>query len=322
MKLKIFLKMPRCLEYGVILPRLQWTHFRYKCTGRFQNGLEYLAVYPDAILVDPELAKRTAVTLENLILKYGQEEGKSRWERYKQRQAESNSFEYKQKKYGWTEEEVKLFNQSRATTIENLVKRHGKEIGLAIWQQYCDRQAYTNTLDYFIEREGSSKAGLKKYEEVNKEKSNPHNTEWLAEHYNITIEEALELRAKRGNAYFVSNGEKNFVDRLEIALGENLPYTYKTKQFCVWSEELHKPFFYDIVDTKRMKAVEYNGDYYHASPNKYVAEDVIHEIGKTAKQIWNEDLIKLQTIKDRGFEVLVVWESKLDAEEVINWLKK
>lgn len=92
--------MPKCLECGVDLPRLQWTHFKYKCTGRFNNSKEYIVAYPNAILVDPELAKRTAVTLENLILKYGSEKGTNRWKHYLEKQATSNSFKYKKEKHG------------------------------------------------------------------------------------------------------------------------------------------------------------------------------------------------------------------------------
>ena len=59
--------MPKCLECGFEASRLQWTHFKYKCTGRFSNGREYKKVYPSALLVDKELAKNTAITKNNLI---------------------------------------------------------------------------------------------------------------------------------------------------------------------------------------------------------------------------------------------------------------
>lgn len=50
--------MPKCLECGFESSRLQWTHFRYKCTGRFKNGTEYKKAYPNALLVDEEIAKK------------------------------------------------------------------------------------------------------------------------------------------------------------------------------------------------------------------------------------------------------------------------
>ena len=33
--------MIKCLECGFESSRLQWTHFKFNCTGRFNNGTEY-----------------------------------------------------------------------------------------------------------------------------------------------------------------------------------------------------------------------------------------------------------------------------------------
>jgi beta-mannanase len=50
--------MPKCLECGVEAQRLQWTHFKYKCTGKFKNGKEYQAAYPGSKVVDEELSQK------------------------------------------------------------------------------------------------------------------------------------------------------------------------------------------------------------------------------------------------------------------------
>ena len=65
------------------------------------------------------------VTLEKLIITYGINEGKIRWEIYKQKQAYTNSFEYKNKKYGMTEEQFKNYNKNRSSTLELMCKRYG-----------------------------------------------------------------------------------------------------------------------------------------------------------------------------------------------------
>jgi hypothetical protein len=109
--------MPKCLECGFEAPRLQWTHFRYKCTGRFQNGREYMKAFPGAKVVDDDLAKRTAVTESNLIQKYGKEEGQRRWDEYKAKQALSNTLEYKAEKYGWCKDDFDTYNQTPSVHI-------------------------------------------------------------------------------------------------------------------------------------------------------------------------------------------------------------
>lgn len=70
-----------------------------------------------------------AVTLENLVRKYGEEEGNKKWDNYCKKQAETNTFEYKKEKYGWTKEQFDKYNASRAVTQENLIKRWGEEEG-------------------------------------------------------------------------------------------------------------------------------------------------------------------------------------------------
>jgi hypothetical protein len=51
--------------------------------------------------VAKEFTKRIAITLENLVKKYGEEDGERRWENYKRLQSETNTFDYKKQKYGW-----------------------------------------------------------------------------------------------------------------------------------------------------------------------------------------------------------------------------
>jgi G:T-mismatch repair DNA endonuclease (very short patch repair protein) len=70
-------------------------------------------------------------------------------------------------------------------------------------------------------------------------------------------------------------------------------------------------YLYDYVYDN--KIIEYNGDQYHANPNKYGPDDMSHPYrkgkGYTAKDIWEKDKKKIDFAKSRGYEVLVVWDS-------------
>jgi len=297
--------MPKCLECGFEAPRLQWTHFKYNCTGRFANGREYKKVYPEAKLVDDALAKNTAVTESNLIKKHGVEEGKLRWQAYKQKQAYSNSYEYKKEKYGWTDKDFEDFNKSRAVTLKNLIKKHGEAEGTIRWQNYCERQAYTNTIDYFVEKYGKEQ-GTKKYKEICKEKS--HSIENICKRYNCDTETAVIILQERVHTTnYVSNTEKFFVDELEKYLGFSLDYSCNTKQYCVYGH--NKANFYDIVHNN--KAIEYNGDYWHCNP-KFFVENYYHSVvNKVASDIWKEDSQKIKLLlSERNIKCLVIWESE------------
>lgn len=299
--------MVKCLECGLDLPRLQWTHFKYNCTGKFNNGSEYKKAYPDAKLVDETVAKSTAITLDNLIRKYGKEEGQKRWDIYRKKQAYSNTLEYKEKKYGWDTKKFNDYNSSRAVTLENLVKRYGEVKGTEKWKSYCEKQRYTNTLEYFEKKYGNE--GIQKFQDYNLQKGKSSNPFFIMKKYKISFNEALSLLSKRNTPKFVSENEKLFIEYIEKKHNKEFKYTYKTKQFCIWSDELNSPLFYDAVDTDLMIAYEYNGDYWHCNPNIYAPNFFNSKVGKTAQEIWKRDQIKNNLILKRGFRLHVIWES-------------
>ena len=111
------------------------------------------------------------VTKEKMIIKHGLEEGIKKWDNYCNKQAETNSLEYKSKKYGMSVDEFKEYNSSRSVTKENLIKRHGIELGTEKWNAYVERQSYAGCkLEYFIEKYGETD-GTIKYKEINKQKA-------------------------------------------------------------------------------------------------------------------------------------------------------
>jgi hypothetical protein len=314
--------MPKCLECGVEAPRLQWTHFKYNCTGKFSNGREYRKVYPHAILVDPDLCKRTAVTLDNFILKYGVNQGTTAWETYRKKQAISNTLEYKQTTHGWTKEEFDDFNKSRSVTLANLIKRHGEVLGTEKWIAYCERQAYTNTEQYFIEKYGDIE-GRTKYQQICFLKS--HSVESIMQRNNCSEEDAIQHYSNFNHrpTQFSSQLELLIVDAIEQKLGTTLRHTAKTKQYCINVNK--KIYMYDIVHNNR--AIEINGDYWHCNPALYTKNYFNQITGITAYETWQNDHIKLQHLLDyRQIPTLVLWESDYYAnptqkiEECITWL--
>lgn len=317
--------MIKCLACGFETERLQWTHFKYKCTGKFSSIKDYLKHYPNALVVDPELVKKTKITLENFINKYGEIEGKTKWNLYREKQAESNTFEYKQRKYGWTKDQFDQYNLSRSQTLENMVERHGEIVGSKKWIEYCERQAFTNTLEYFIEKYGEIE-GILKYQEINIQKSSSVNPLLLSEKLKISVESALEVilsREKRNGSIWGSLLEQEFTRNLENALNEKLEYTTFTKPFGKWINELNSYVIYDIKHKNCI--IEFNGDYWHANPNFYHSNAIIR--GKLASEIVNRDKIKMQAAENFGFRQMTVWEfdykqnKQQTIDKVIKWMQ-
>ena len=314
--------MIKCKECGFESDRLQWTHFRYNCTGRFKNGREYRSAYPGALLVDPELSKKTAITLENFIKKYGEVEGKNKWNTYREKQAISNSLEYKKEKHGWTSDQFDAFNKSRAVTLENMIIKHGETKGIELWSQYCDRQKYTKTKEYFISNYGEVN-GLQKYLEINRKKSEPHDPKLLSEKLGISIDQAVDVIANRGSYKYTSLLEQEFINLLELRIGP-LDHTSLKLPFGRWIDSISKYVVYDIKHKDCI--IEFNGDYWHANPKIYNKTDLIR--GTPASDIWKKDSIKINEATKLGYRTLIVWESdfiknkQAIVEETAKWILK
>lgn len=102
--------------------------------------------------------KKYSWTKEKAIKKYGEEKGIEVWNEYIDKQAKSNTYEYKKEKYGWSKEEFDEYNESRAVTLKNLKRRHGEELGEKMWNSYVSKQSETKSLKWMIEKYGEEKA--------------------------------------------------------------------------------------------------------------------------------------------------------------------
>lgn len=74
---------------------------------------------------------------------------------------------------------------------------------------------------------------------------------------------------------------------------------------------------------KTSKGIEFHGDMFHGNPNKYKTNDYPHPFRKTitAQEMWNKDKRKLDVATEKGFEVLIIWDSEYrwgNKQEIIN----
>lgn len=69
---------------------------------------------------------------------------------------------------------------------------------------------------------------------------------------------------------------------------------------------------YDYTNLDKRKIIEFNGDVYHGNPKKFKADDKPHPYLKhlTAKDLWDMDEYKKELAEEKGFKVLVIWESE------------
>lgn len=104
---------------------------------------------------------------------------------------------------------------------------------------------------------------------------------------------------------------------------KNVYFATKNKEYYISKMDIGF-FVYDFTDLNSMKIIEFNGDIYHANPSKYKESDYIHpfykENGPSAKEMWDRDKIKIDVAKERGFDVMTIWESdyKKNPEITVN----
>lgn len=226
-----------------------------------------------------EIKEKVCLRTEEFYIKrFGKDEGLKRWNAYRDKQSYSNTFEYKQEKYGWDKEQFNRYNKSRAVTLDNLIKRHGDIKGHIIWEKYIKQQRYTTTKEYFVKTYGED-YGLKKWEAFDK-----------AHHMfrkSSDISQELFYQIKRlfpeNDIYFDDyNGE------------------YRVGPYSV-----------DYIDHTLKIVIEFYGDYWHMNPVQYESNSYNKRRKMFAKDIWSRDNERIEdilSILGPNYKLYVVWE--------------
>lgn len=123
-----------------------------------------------------------------------------------------------------------------------------------------------------------------------------------------------------------SRGEMDLFENLLVFLDEyKEKIRYGKNQFFRYFPKIGKTFSYDFVFGK--KIIEFNGDYWHCNP-KFYNKNYYHKyLQMFAEEIWKKDELRIMSILEEGFEVLVVWESEYNKnreqiiEKCLNFLK-
>ena len=255
---------------------------------------------------------KSKVTKYRLFLLHGKDNYLKVFQDYCSKQSIKNTFEYKQKKYGWSKEQFDNYNQKRAVTLDNFIIRYGEEEGTKKFDEYRNKQRYLGCkLEYFIDKYGEEE-GTKKYNEINKRKR-------------LTLDNFIRKYGeyegtKKFDEYIQKKNysSSHLADELFNYIYENIDtedkfHAYFLKlntEFGKYDKELKKYYKYDFVLTNKKICIEFNGDYWHANPLLYKPNDIIRLKGgsKKAVEIWINDLRKKKIIENDGYKVYYIWE--------------
>jgi len=287
--------------------------------SRMPGTYEYFLIYKkqnneDAIKNATEAKKQTAVTLKNMITRYGETEGKIRFESYCEKQRYKNTYISKKEKYGWDKATFDEFNKSRSVTISNMIRKHGVNDGYRKYNDYCEKQKNTKSLDYLISKHGEIE-GIKKFNEINALKSHSLQSYIIRNNGDIIVaREKYNHFWKNKNVSYSSESSTVFFRNLVIYCGLDITQ-------CYYADSIHNKKEYGINLGERYifvdffynnKVIEFNGDYWHANPKYFNASDVIKypNGSKKVADIWECDKSRREKIMEtRKFVVMDIWQN-------------
>ena len=247
---------------------------------------------------------KTGPTKEKMIKKYGEIEGLKRWDFYRQKQAYSNSLEYKKINHGWSENKFKNFNKSRGITLNNLIKKYGIENGNKKCEIYLFKQKTTKSFPYMVK-----KYGLKKAKEINLAKA------LTLKNFTKRLGKNKGLKAYEKYIQKIKSPYSNISQKLFREIDEYLKkyktyFATKNTEFAVNTTKGYKKLDYFIKDLNI--CIEFNGDLFHGNPIYFKKYDHPHPFNPnlTAQEIWNMDSIRYKTLlKEHHIKTIVIWES-------------
>jgi len=241
--------------------------------------------------------QKSAQTLENFILRYGDKLGKEKFKIFN----ENNRISYRSinqliNRRGLTEEEAKKIVKSIQIRDEKFyIKKYGKELGQQKFEETNKKRAFANTKQYYIEKYGDD--GIEMYEKILKKRIYTLSKEYYIEKYGDKkgIEVYLNNKIKNRDQY---NGDSKiqlkFAQQLYNALPEHIqnqfigPPITQSKIIYINSEDI-KISIPDILIQNII--IEFDGNYWHTLPDIIV-----------------RDLLKTKILTEKGYNIIRVNE--------------
>lgn len=185
---------------------------------------------------------------------------------------------------------LKIFDDKRKKTY---LERYGVE------NPFTKATCLKNLNDLYIKRYG---IGLKEYKSLKsksvwKKKTPEQKENWLK---NSILSDKSKKECLHTLGCNQSSKPEILIGKLLLDEGFNITSQFRVGRYA---------FDYALTDFNIL--IEFNGDLFHANPEKYLEDDYIPLVKKTAKDIWDKDFIKTQQAISRGYSIIVIWENEI-----------
>ena len=185
----------------------------------------------------------------------------------------------------------KTIEKTKNTVINNCTLEYYLNRGMSEQEakaSLAERQA-TCRLDKFIKRYGEAE-GLNR---------------WLQRQSKWKSSLQQSFIKQRGIKYII---QSNFAIEIILNICHKLKIEVPESELPLHTEDNKITFLYDF--NYNDKIIEFNGDFWHANPNKYSAEWINPSSKQSAKEIWERETLKRKTAENQGYKILYIWESE------------
>jgi hypothetical protein len=215
-------------------------------------------------------------------------------------------------RYGYTEEEAKL-------KVSEYQSKNGIKANINI-----DLSTKHFTVDYWIAK-GMSLEEANEHQRCEQSKRSAKSSKFLNKNH---TKESKRKISETMKSKILEIGTENWCDHFgqinSISKIELHCFNFIKEHICnnLESNKFIDYYYVDMIVGN--KIIEFFGDYWHCNPYKYSKDYINTNIGKSANEIWQSDMIRINSLKSKGYDVLIIWESEWikDQSKILNKVRK
>lgn len=194
--------------------------------------------------------------------------------------------------------------------LDGYILRNGKKLGKELYKRHCERVSQAASIEAYIDRYGEIEGPIKRDEWISKA------TDYLGrllKKYDVnTANEIYDVYVKTNvRKSLKAQGGKSGLNKRIGEILSSMGIRYEEEYYLKGGESR---YFFDFFLIDHNVMIEVQGDYWHANPKIYEANDIISYPGglkKSATEMWKKDAKKRAALPD-NIKLIEIWESEMN----------
>lgn len=189
--------------------------------------------------------------------------------------------------------------------LDKLISKYGKEEGEKRWKEYLEKQKYTKSFPYMI-----NKFGIEKAKKINLSKAFTLNN-FIKKYGKVLGFKKYENYIQKAFSFYSKISQDAF-DKIDKILGKKYKtyFAQKNTEFGIHTSIGYKKLDYFIKDLNTV--IEFNGDLFHGNPLYFKENEEPNPYNNIkCKEIWLKDKQRYEILKkEHNIKTIILWESE------------